>query len=49
MRQYLLSNPKIASEIEAQIRARLLPEDPKEPAEAAAPEAADEEAAVRQA
>lgn len=49
VRQYLLSNPEIASEIEAQIRARLLPEDPKEPAEPAAPEAADEEAAVRQA
>lgn len=49
VREYLLSNPEIASEIEAQIRARLLSEDPKEPEEPAAPEAADEEAAVRQA
>jgi recombination protein RecA len=46
VRQYLLSNPEIASEIEAQIRARLLPEQTAKPA---APEAADEEAAVRQA
>jgi len=46
VRQYLIANPDIASDIEAQIRARLLPDTKAEPD---APEAAAEEAVARQA
>jgi len=46
VRQYLLGNPAVASEIEAKIRASLLPDTV---AKAAGPEVADEEAVARQA
>ena len=46
VRQYLLTNPEVASDIEAQIRARMMPEPEVEPA---APESADEEAVAKQA
>ena len=46
VRQYLIANPEIASDIEAQIRATLLPDTKSEPAEV---EGGDEEAVARQA
>ena len=46
VREYLKSNPDIASDIETQIRAKLLPDTT---AETAAPEAGEEEAVAKQA
>ena len=46
VREYLKANPEIASEIEAQIRAKLLPDTT---AEKVAPKAAEEEAVAKQA
>ena len=46
VRQYLKTNPEVADDIEAQIRARLLPDTTAEPA---APEVAEEETVAKQA
>ncbi len=46
VRQYLKTNPEVANDIEAQIRARLLPDKTAEPV---APEVAEEETVAKQA